>query len=382
VLANAAASSFHMLLTFTVALTAALGLRLPVRALFGAKVSYGVWAIVPVMLLASVLPAPVASHGTLPQLTRSALTAVAAQWIAAGHQTTLAVSTVLCVAWVIGAAAFGLVQLGRQRAFVRSLGSLEHIGRREWIAQTRSLSPAVVGALRPRIVLPADFLERYSAAERELVIAHERMHIRRLDHLTNLAVLLMRTVCWFHPLVHLAARCLHTDQELACDASVIAARPTCRLAYAQTLLRTHQIDLAAPVSCPWESETARSLNRRFIMLNTSLPTRARRLAGATVIALAALTAGGFTWAAQPQTAPMNSITTLAGVDLAGVQTLGDIVERCQRAANPPLVTIDGQTVAASNVNPKSVSISGIERIEVVPAGSAASAGTINVVLRK
>jgi bla regulator protein blaR1 len=47
-----------------------------------------------------------------------------------------------------------------------------------------------------------------------------------LDPLTNFVIALVRTVCWFQPLVDLAARCLHLDQEIACDAAVTAGTPT------------------------------------------------------------------------------------------------------------------------------------------------------------
>jgi beta-lactamase regulating signal transducer with metallopeptidase domain len=286
------------------------------------------------------------------------------------------------VCWLFGAAAFARVQLGRQRTLTLSLGTLRPIGKREWISSNPVFSPIVIGAIHPRIVLPADFLERYTPIERDLVLAHERMHIQRLDPLANLACVLVRIVFWFHPLVHLAVRCLQTDQELACDASVIASRPACRAVYAQALLKTQLADTGLPTSCQWDSETARALNRRLVMLKASIPTDTRRFAGTTLITLAALTFAGFAWAAQPQTTPTQTVSTLAGVDLAGATTLKDIIDRCQRAKNPPHVTVDGRAVDASGVAFKDVSLAGIERIEVLRDDTEGPRGTINIVLRR
>jgi len=47
------------------------------------------------------------------------------------------------------------------------------------------VGPAVVGVLRPRIVTPSDFETRFSEDERALILAHERTHLRRGDHIAN-----------------------------------------------------------------------------------------------------------------------------------------------------------------------------------------------------
>ncbi|MGD3580303.1 M56 family metallopeptidase, partial [Xanthomonas citri pv. citri] len=50
-----------------------------------------------------------------------------------------------------------------------------------WRAFRLDQEPVSVGLWRPRIVLPMDFDTRYSAAERTLILAHERLHLRRGD---------------------------------------------------------------------------------------------------------------------------------------------------------------------------------------------------------
>ena len=90
------------------------------------------------------------------------------------------------------------------------------------------------------MVVPSDYGLRFTSAERDLFRLHERTHIDRQhprDHRWIAAHLLLG---WFNPLIHLAARCARLDQELACDAIVIEARPRQKRLYAETLLKGSQ----------------------------------------------------------------------------------------------------------------------------------------------
>ena len=71
------------------------------------------------------------------------------------------------------------------------------------------------GLLRPRIIVPSTFDSRYTARERELVLYHERVHLRRGDLHANAVALLLRSMFWFNPLLAPAARRFRQDQELA-----------------------------------------------------------------------------------------------------------------------------------------------------------------------
>ena len=120
----------------------------------------------------------------------------------------------------------------QQRAFLRSLGELRP--REDGAFQAGSIAglPAVVGLLRPRTVLPADFDLRYTGEQRTLLRMHELEHVARGDLWANALVAALRCVSWFNPLVHLAARWFRHDQELACDQRVLSHRPRSRRAAA------------------------------------------------------------------------------------------------------------------------------------------------------
>ena len=80
----------------------------------------------------------------------------------------------------------------------------------------------MLGFLRPRIVTPDGFLTHFTPREQAAILAHERAHLARQDARINALAALLRCLCWFNPLMHLGARWLRIDQELACDASGVA----------------------------------------------------------------------------------------------------------------------------------------------------------------
>lgn len=78
-------------------------------------------------------------------------------------------------------------------------------------------SPFILGIIRPKIFLPSDICER----DKPYVLAHERAHIKRKDHLWKPFGFLLLAVYWFNPLLWGAYILLCRDIELACDEKVI-----------------------------------------------------------------------------------------------------------------------------------------------------------------
>lgn len=97
----------------------------------------------------------------------------------------------------------------------------------------RVCSPFLLGFFRPRIYLPFGLDE----GTRAHVVAHERTHKRRWDHLTKSLAFLLLTVYWFNPLVWVAYILFCRDMELACDEAVVRnMEPAARKSYAEALL--------------------------------------------------------------------------------------------------------------------------------------------------
>lgn len=243
-------------------------LRLPVRKLFGARLAYGLWTIVPTAAVASVFPSR-------------------AETLEVGAATApLALGSALMVlaAWLAGAALFAGLMLWQDRAFRRR-------------ADLGEVGPAVMGALWPRLVLPADFETRFTARERDLILLHERTHIRRGDPMANLAIAGCRVVGWCNPLVHVGAAFARIDQELACDATVLALKDNIRGDYAKALLKVSTSGLASPLACGWG---AHPLILRVGFLSRIEPSVRRQVAGFLFLTALAVATFVGVWSVAPR----------------------------------------------------------------------------------
>ncbi len=207
--------------------------------------------------------------------------------------------------WLWGAVALAFRLLSQQRGFLRGLGRLRAREDGSWIAATSDFGPVVVGLVRPRIVVPADFELRYDARQQRLILAHERCHLSRGDLQVNFMLCVLRCLYWFNPLVHMAARRLRFDQELACDATVMLHFPHSRRAYADAILNTQLADLGLPVGCYWQS--SHPLKWRIIMLTKPNASMARVILGSGLAILGSTLAAVTAWAALPERIEMQPV---------------------------------------------------------------------------
>lgn len=90
----------------------------------------------------------------------------------------------------------------------------------EVILQDYIGSPALLGILYPKIILPA-FVDSMSDENIEYIMFHELSHFKRLDMPLNLLLIALQTVYWFNPLVWVMFKFIRQDMELANDAYVL-----------------------------------------------------------------------------------------------------------------------------------------------------------------
>ncbi|MCR5880611.1 transcriptional regulator [Phenylobacterium sp. J367] len=173
-------------------------LRRPVRRAFGARVAYELWSLPLLAGLAALMPQPAAE--TLPFVADVGAAAGRAIPAAAKGASDLQMWLWL---WLAGAAGVAAWTALRQARFVESLGRLTALGDGVWRAERADAGPAVVGAIRPRIVTPSDFEARFDAEERAVILAHERAHLSTGDGAVNALVAVAQCLCWFNPAVHL-----------------------------------------------------------------------------------------------------------------------------------------------------------------------------------
>ena len=126
------------------------------------------------------------------------------------------VAFIAAVIWIIGIATMliyaviSYIRIYRQvREGVRQDGNI--------YVCDRISAPFILGVFRPKIYLPSS-IDKQDA---EYVIAHERAHLKRRDHLIKPFGFLLLTVYWFNPVIWIAYILLCRDIELACDERVI-----------------------------------------------------------------------------------------------------------------------------------------------------------------
>ena len=190
---------------------------------------------------------------------------------------------VLAWLWVIVAAAMLLWALVSYLSLrVRLWDSAVLEGR---VRVSRRIDTAfVAGMLRPRIYLPEGLSER----ERECVLAHERGHIRRGDHLMKPLAYVALCLHWFNPLVWLAWVLAMRDMESSCDEAALRRLGNgARADYAQTLLdMATQRHTALAVSLSFGDDT----RRRIKAVAAMRPVR-RWITGIAVVLCALVIAG-------------------------------------------------------------------------------------------
>lgn len=297
-------------LALAAAVLLVLVLRRPVRKAFGARNAYALWLIAPLSILALVIPARTIVLPA-PSTTASAPAIAAAPALETrpaapkaspetARSAALPVGEIALGLWLIVAFGGLILQVERQRRFVRSLGALTLTGDARLVRSDRpGVGPAVIGALAPRVVLPADFDQQYTSEEQALILAHERNHLAVGDAQINAVVTALQCLFWFNPFVHLGAAALRIDQEIACDAAVLARHPKTRRAYGEAMLKTQLAACAPPLGCHWPASANTQLKERFTMLTHHRTDSRRHLAGAVAVAVLGLSTAAAAWATQP-----------------------------------------------------------------------------------
>src|SRR3954466_13618747 len=145
------------------------------------------------------------------------------------------VSTLLDWTWRMASMALALVILasGAHLSWRRRRWDRGHVaGTAVYISE--DTGPAVVGFLRPQIVVPR-WLTKLPPDEQEMVIAHERSHLRAYDtQLLTIAFCLLACMPW-NPMLWWQLRRLRLAIEIDCDARVLSLGvPVAR--YSETLI--------------------------------------------------------------------------------------------------------------------------------------------------
>ncbi len=144
---------------------------------------------------------------------------------------------------------------------------------------SETIAPSLWSRPRPgacEILFPAALLARLTAAERDLLLAHELAHVRRRDHWIRAFEMLVVAVYWWLPLAWWARRKLRAAEEESCDALVLARLPGRGRTYAEALLKTLEFIALRNQPVPalaTGAGTANRLEERVTMILKHKPSR-------------------------------------------------------------------------------------------------------------
>jgi bla regulator protein BlaR1 len=201
-----------------------------------------------------------------------------------------------CGLWLAGAALWFGWQMVRYRLFVAQRAAMARrifrraLGVEVFASDRRRRADRV--RRRPPPHLPAARLPRslFTSGERRQALLHEGAHHDR------------QAICWrmwwrsgssslhwWNPLAHIAYRCFRADQELACDATVLAdAAPDQLYAYGSALVKS-TVGRAPAAACAFNRTD--EIKRRLTMIKRGRLGFGRRSAGVALAVAATVTRG-------------------------------------------------------------------------------------------
>ncbi len=256
--------------------------------------------------------------------------------------------------WLLGAVGFvawHIVQHNRFCAKVLASGRAKGVagGHVRMIETRHAAGPLAFGVVHRYVAMPVDFRERYDEREQALALAHELGHHARGDLLANWIALGVLGCHWFNPVAWRAFRAFRADQEMACDAMVLArATPGVRHAYASAIVKSaHGQGLSAACHLHGVHE----LKGRLVMLSKHrvMSPATRRIAGGATLGLAVLGLGITASGTQAAETLRTKVEHVTGVEIAAV----DAQAAAALAPVAAIVPAQAATVPAMPAEPAS-----------------------------
>jgi beta-lactamase regulating signal transducer with metallopeptidase domain len=195
----------------------------------------------------------------------------------------------LITMWVVGSSLFGMYLCGANLLLRRRAVNWQRTRvRGQEVLVSEITGPALLGLLLPQIVVPR-WLLRQPATVQDLILEHERQHMRTRDPMLAVAGLLVIAAVPWNLLLWWQWHRMRQAMEIDCDARVLRTGVDAET-YAEVLLAVTKRAIRMPPGTLAMSEPVASLERRIDCL---VPTVARYAVLQTIaaIGLAAASAG-------------------------------------------------------------------------------------------
>ena len=135
------------------------------------------------------------------------------------------------VVWLTGVTVMAVTSIVNYVRLKKSLRFAVRLEGNVWQCETVR-SPFLIGLVKPKIYLPYGL----DSQTENYILAHEKYHLKRFDHVVKLLAYAVLTLHWFNPLCHIAFRLMNRDMEMSCDEHVLAEKGIATTAYSESLL--------------------------------------------------------------------------------------------------------------------------------------------------
>jgi uncharacterized protein (TIGR03435 family) len=297
----------------------------------------------------------------------TALGDVATTWLGGVYRTVPApfLSWVVAV-WLAGASAFWLRLLGGWIVAGRLRSKLVRPAAGEWqqaldrlktrvrvsrpvrlLVSSLVQAPAVVGWLRPVVLVPVGVLAGLPAGQVEALLLHELAHIRRDDYLVNALQSVLETLLFYHPAVWWVSGHMRTERELCCDDAAVSASGDV-LTYARALA---EMESARLVRVPAVmAASGGSLAHRIARLLGEPRPAPRTLAGPAMVVTAMLAAvTTLAVFGQPGARPKFEVASVKPSEGRGFQIVRPLPGRLTADASVKLLMQNAYTLQAYQI---------------------------------
>jgi uncharacterized protein (TIGR03435 family) len=207
-------------------------------------------------------------------------------------------------------------------------------------------TPAVIGWLRPLVLVPAGILAGLPAEQLEALLLHELAHIRRHDYLVNILQSAVEAVFFYHPAVWWISGHMRAERELCCDDIAVSITGDAFM-YARALF---ELDSARLIQPSVMAANGGSLADRIARLlgHSSTSRRASRGPGIAP-ALILLAIGAWAILAQPAARPEFEVASIKPSFSASVMSVRPLPGRLTADATLQVLTQYAYGVQPSQV---------------------------------